>query len=183
MRLKSPKSWLSRVKKNAERVRIFISGGKMKLKLLSLSIGFIFLLSCVSVDREQVKIYVSGLEPMIDKGSEDVLSKVEDTWGFLCSKFWTTENPTLKDVFKEIKGRTAFTEQEASQIFSPEGKYKVMIFFKLLGTESVSTGTISSKGTTYAHTAGKKYEDKRYANIRLVFRGDKLVHFRVWPNL
>jgi len=59
----------------------------MKLKLLSLSIVFVFLLSCVSVDREQVKIYVSGLEPMIDKGSEEVLSKIEDTWVFLCNKF------------------------------------------------------------------------------------------------
>ena len=155
----------------------------MKFRFLFLSIIIIFLLSCVSVDREQVKIYVSGLEPMIDKGSEEVLSKVEDTWGFLCNKFWTTKDPTLKDVSKEIKGRTAFTEQEASQIFSPKGTYRVMVFFKLLRTETVSNGTISSKGTTYAHTAGKKYEDKRYAYIRLVFRGDKLVHFRVWPNL
>ncbi len=155
----------------------------MKHKFLSISIVFVFLLSCVSVDREQVKIYVSGLEPMIDKGSEEVLSKIEDTWGFLCNKFWTTKDPTLKDVSKEIKGRTAFTEQEASQIFSPKGKYRVMVFFKLLRTESVSNGTISSTGTTLHITAGKKYEDKRYANIRVVFRGDKLVHFKVWPKL
>ena len=155
----------------------------MKSRFLFLSIIIIFLLSCVSVDREQVKIYVSGLEPMIDKGSEEVLSKVEDTWGFLCNKFWTTENPTLKDVSKEIKGRTAFTEQEASQIFSPKGKYRVMVFFKLLRTETVSNGTITSKGTTAHTTAGKKYEDKSYAHIRLVFRGDKLVHFKVWPKL
>ena len=155
----------------------------MKLKFLSLSILFVFLLSCVSVDREQVKIYVSGLEPMIDKGTEEVLSKIEDTWGFLCDRFWTTKDPALEDVFKEIKGRTAFTKQEASQIFSPEGKYKVMIFYKFLRSQTVSTGTISSKGTTMAHTVGKKYEDKRYAYIRLVFRDDKLVHFKVWPNL
>jgi hypothetical protein len=155
----------------------------MKFRFLFLSIIIIFLLSCVSVDREQVKIYVSGLEPMIDKGSEEVLSKVEDTWGFLCNKFWTTKDPTLKDVSKEIKGRTAFTEQEASQIFSPKGKYRVMVFFKLLRTETVSNGTITSKGTTAHITVGKKYEDKRYAYIRVVFRGDKLVHFKVWPKL
>ena len=100
----------------------------MKLKLLSLSIVFVFLLSCVSVDREQVKIYVSGLEPMIDKGSEEVLSKIEDTWGFLCNKFWTTKDPTLKDVSKEIKGRTAFTEQEASQIFSQKENIELWSF-------------------------------------------------------
>ena len=155
----------------------------MKYKFLSISIVFVFLLSCVSADREQVKIYVSGLEPMMDKGSEEVLSKVEDTWGFLCNKFWTTKDPTLKDVSKEIKGRTAFTEQEASQIFSPKGKYRVMVFFKLLHTETVSNGTITSKGTTAHTTVGKKYEDKRYAYIRVVFRGDKLVHFKVWPKL
>ncbi|GAH67714.1 unnamed protein product, partial [marine sediment metagenome] len=68
----------------------------MKLKFLCLSILFVFLLSCISVDREQVKIYVSGLEPMIDKGTEEVLSKIEDTWGFLCNRFWTTKNPTLE---------------------------------------------------------------------------------------
>ena len=155
----------------------------MKIKLLSLVIIFAFLLNCVSVYHERAKIYVSGLVPMIDAGTDEVLSKVEDEWEFQCNKFWTKKDPTLKDVSKEIKGRIAFTKEEKIQIFSQKGEYKVMIFSKFLEDDIFSNETIGSTGYTMDYTAGQKYKDKRYTCIKVVFRDNKLVHFKVWPYL
>lgn len=158
---------------------IEMKGLKMKFKILGLLIAFAFLISCSSVHHNEPKIYVSGMEPMMDKDTNTVLSEIEDKWDFKCSKFWTTQNPTLKDVSKEIKGKIAFTEQEASQIFSPKGEYKVMVFFKLLSSEKIAIGTISSLGRSLPQ-AGEGFTDKNRAYIRVVFRDDKLVHFHVW---
>ncbi len=151
----------------------------MKIKILGLLIVFAFLISCGSIYHNEPKIYVSGMEPMMDKDTDTVLSEIEDKWEFQCNKFWTTQDPTLKDVSKEMKGTIAFTEQEAGQIFSPKGEYKVMVFFKLLSSEKIASGTISSMGTSLPQ-AGEGATDKSHAYIRVVFRDNKLVHFHVW---
>lgn len=155
----------------------------MKIKFFCLLIVFAFLLNCVSTHQEEIKIYVNGLEPLTDKGTDEVLSKIEDKWKFLCNKFWETNDPTLEDVFKEIKGKTRFSKQEASQIFSPQGEYKVMIFFKLLSRNTISIETITQTGQSVPHTTeGGTIEEKRYAYIRVVFRDNKLVHSKVWQD-
>ena len=155
----------------------------MKIKFSCLLIVFAFLLNCVSTHQEEIKIYVNGLEPLTDKGTDEVLSKIEDKWKFLCNKFWETNDPALEDVFKEIKGKTRFSKQEASQIFSPQGEYKVMIFFKLLSRDTISIKTITQTGQSEVHTTeGGTIEEKRYAYIRVVFRDNKLVHSKVWQD-
>lgn len=151
----------------------------MKIKILGLLTVFAFLISCGSIYHNEPKIYVSGMEPMMDKDTDTVLSEIEDKWEFQCNKFWTTQDPTLKDVSKEMKGTIAFTEQEAGQIFSPKGEYKVMVFFKLLSSEKIASGTISSMGMSLPQ-AGEGATDKSHAYIRVVFRDNKLVHFHVW---
>ena len=151
----------------------------MKIKILGLLIVFAFLISCGSIYHNEPKIYVSGMEPMMDKDTDTVLSEIEDKWEFQCNKFWTTQDPTFKDVSKEMKGTIAFTEQETGQIFSPKGEYKVMVFFKLLSSEKIASGTISSMGTSLPQ-AGEGATDKSHAYIRVVFRDNKLVHFHVW---
>lgn len=153
----------------------------MKIKFVSLLIGVMFLLSCGSITHDEPKIYVTGMEPFMDKDTYAVLAEVEDNWEFKCSKFWTSQDPTLQEVFREIKGDTAFTEQEASQIFSPKGEYKVMIYYKLLKTDNIYAGTISSMGMSLPQ-ASEKNTDKSQAYISLVFRDDKLVHFHVWSD-
>jgi len=126
-------------------------GEKVKLKYLCLTITFILLLSCTtSPDNKQAKIYVSGLESLIDKDSEEVVSQITDTWDFKCTKIWRTEDPAIKDVIDVVKDKTKFTKQEANNIFSSKGKYKVMFFFKYLRDESVRLGTISSGGYSTA---------------------------------
>ncbi len=151
----------------------------MKIKFVSLFIVCAFFLNCGSVTHDEPKIYVSGVEPLMDKDTHAVLAEIEDKWEFQCSKFWTTQNPTLKDISRDIKGDTEFTEQELSKIFSPKGEYKVMVFFKLLSREKIASGTISSMGQSLPQ-AGEGATDKSYAYIRVVFRDDKLVYFNVW---
>ncbi|MCJ7579174.1 MAG: hypothetical protein MUP98_01405 [Candidatus Aminicenantes bacterium] len=151
----------------------------MKIKFVSLLVVIVFLLNCGSITHNEPQIYVSGMEPMMDKDTNAVLAEIEDEWKFQCSKFWTSQNPTLQDVSREIKGEPAFTEQEASQIFSPKGEYKVMIYYKLLKTDKIYGGTISSMGMSLPQ-ANEKNVDKSHAYISLVFRDNKLVYFHVW---
>ena len=151
----------------------------MKIKFWSLLIVFAFLLSCGSITHNEPKIYVDGMDPLMDKDTNAVLAEIEDKWEFKCNKFWKAKNPTIDDVFKEIKPETAFTEQEAGQIFSPEGEYKVMIYYKLLSMDTISANTITSMGRELRHVSEKNV-DKSNAYIGIVFRDDKLVHFHVW---
>ena len=153
----------------------------MKIKMLCFLIVSAFLLNCGTIHYGEPKVYVDGMEPLMKKHTNDVLAKIEDEWEFECSKFWTKKNPTFKDISKEIKGKTAFTEEEASEIFSPKGEYKVMIFYKVLRTDKISMDTITSMGTSMGQSGGK-IEDKSQAYIRVVLRDDFLVHFLVWSD-
>lgn len=54
-----------------------------------------------------------------------------------------------------------------------------MIFFKLLRSDTISAGTISSMGASLPQVSEKNV-DKSHAYIRVVFRDNKLVHFHVW---
>ena len=151
----------------------------MKFKIMGFLIAFAFLISCGSIHHNEPQIYVDSMGPLMDKDTYAVLAEIEDKWEFKCNKFWTVQDPTLKDISKEMKGTIAFTEQEVDQIFSPKGEYKVMIFFKFLRSETISGGTISSMGQSLPQ-AGEKNTDKSHAYISVVFRDDKLVHFHVW---
>lgn len=156
----------------------------MKLKYLCLTITFIFLLSCTtSPDNKQAKIYVSGLESLMDKDSEEVTSKIIDTWEFKCTRIWRAEDPAIKDVIDLVKDKTKFTKQEANNIFSSKGKYKVMVFFKYLRDESVSIANIPFRGYSTTESASVPHKIARHAYIRVVFKEDRLIHFRVWPSV
>jgi hypothetical protein len=56
-----------------------------------------------------------------------------------------------------------------------------MHFMKYLRTEKVSIRTISSMGYTMVKDVEKALDVQHHAYIRVVFRDDKLVHFKVWP--
>ena len=147
-----------------------------------LSVIFIFLLSCAtSPDQQQAKIYASGLDSLMNQTSEDVSSQITDEWRFVCTGIWKKDNPSVDDVLGENKGTTAFAKKEADALFAPEGAYKVMHFMKFLRTEKVSIKTISSQGYTMVKDVGKTRDVDHHAYIRVIFRNDKLVHFRVWP--
>jgi hypothetical protein len=153
----------------------------MKFRFLFLSIIIIFLLCCVSAHKKQAKIYESGLDSMMGKDAEGVASKITATWEFKLARHWRKEDPTLENVFKVSKGKTAFTKEEASKIFAEKGKYEVMLFSKFIRKESAAIGTISDLGADAMLRQKQEYE--RNAYIRVVFRDGELIHFRVWPSL
>lgn len=154
----------------------------MKNRILRLSAVLIILVSCAtSPDQQQAKIYASGLDSLMNQTSEDVSSQITDEWGFVCTGIWKKDNPSVNDVLGENKGTTAFAKKEADALFESEGAYKVMHFMKFLRTEKVSIRTISSQGYTMVKDVGKTRDVDHHAYIRIIFRNDKLVHFRVWP--
>jgi hypothetical protein len=157
---------------------------QIKIQLFILSLILPFLLSCASSpDKKQAEIYVNALESMASEGSEEVASKITEGWSFECFRIWGKEDPAFDDIAQENEGKTAFTKKEAGKIFSQKGKFKVMHFMKYLRTEKVSIRTISSTGYTMVKDVGKARDVQHHAYIRVVFRDDKLVHFRVWPCL
>jgi hypothetical protein len=150
--------------------------------LLFLAVILIFLSSCAtSPDQQQARMYASGLESSMNRSSGEVSAKITDEWGFVCTGIWEEENPSAGDVLGEHKGPTAFNEKEADALFDAAGAYKVMHFMKFLRTEKVSIRTISSTGDTRVINIGKTRDVNQHAYIRVVFRDDKLVHFKVWP--
>jgi hypothetical protein len=154
----------------------------MKFPIFQAAIIFVFLASCASsLDKQQAKMYASGLDSSMNRNSEEVSTQIIDEWGFVCTGIWKKDNPSAGDALLENKGPTAFTEKEAHTLFEAEGSYKVMHFMKFLRTEKVSIRTISSTGDTRVINVGKTRDVNQHAYIRVVFRDDKLVHFKVWP--
>lgn len=147
-----------------------------------LGVAIVFLGGCVSSpDQQQARIYTSGLESSMNRNAEEVSAKITDEWGFVCTGIWEKDNPSAGDALGENKGPTAFNEKEANALFDVAGAYKVMHFMKFLRTEKVSIRSISSTGDTRVINVGKTRDVNQHAYIRVVFRDDELVHFRVWP--
>lgn len=119
----------------------------------------------------------------MDKDSEEVASKIIDTWEFKCTRIWRAEDPPVEDVLNLTKDKTKFTKQEVNNIFSSRGKFKVMFFYKYLRDESVRLSTISSGGYSMTKDFSKTRKFVRHAYIRVVFKEDRLIHFRVWPSV
>jgi hypothetical protein len=151
---------------------------------LILAVTLIFLFSCIpSPGQQQAKIYTDSLDSLRNRNSEEVSTQITEDWGFVCIGIWKGENPAPDDVLAENKGVTAFTKKEADNLFAPKGEYKVMNFMKYLRDEKVSIRTISSTGTTRVINVGKTRDVVHRAYIRVIFKDDKLVHFRVWPRV
>lgn len=151
----------------------------MKLKFLSLSIVSILLLSCTSAYVKQAKVYQGELQTMVGKDSKEVISKLETSWNFKLARIWKASDPNLEAVIKNTRWEAAFSREEAEQIFSQNGQYEVMLYFKFLTKDVATTQEITPMGTSGSKTA--EYAAERYAYIRLVFRNKSLVHFKVIP--
>jgi hypothetical protein len=153
----------------------------MKLKFLGLSIILVSLLSCTPAHVKQAKIYENELQSMMEKNSKEVVSKIETSWDFKLARAWKATDPGSEAVLKNTRWETAFSKQEVEQIFSPKGKYEVMLYSKFLRKDIASTQEITPMGTSGWKTA--EHEAERYAYIRVVFRDGQLVHFKVLPIL
>jgi hypothetical protein len=157
------------------------SGGIMKMIILGLGVAALCVTGYAS-DKvaDDAKMYRNTLESMKDQGFGNIISKLQE-WKFEALDTWQAENPTPKEVGKHNRSKVKFSKQEISEIFGPGGKFKVVIYNKLIGTDASHIGEIDEMGMSVMKDATINLE--QYSVIRLVFRDGKLIHFRVWPKL
>lgn len=130
--------------------------------------------------KAQAKIYEEALQGMMGASLGKVRAMIED-WKFEALVAWEAENPTAKDVAKYNRNKIKFSKKEIAEIFGPGGKFSVIVYNKLVGTESAMIGEIDSSGMG----AGKDSTVTlhKFSVIRVVFKDNALILFKVWPNM
>jgi len=130
--------------------------------------------------KAQAKIYEETLQGMIGEPFGKVLSTIDD-WKFEALVAWEAENPTAKDVAKYNRNKVKFSKKEIAEIFGPGGKFRVIVYNKLIGTEATMIGEIDGAGMG----AGKDMTVTlhKFTVIRVVFKDDVLILSKVWPNM
>jgi hypothetical protein len=128
--------------------------------------------------KAQAKIYEETLKGMIGEPFGKVLSTIDD-WKFEALVAWEAENPTAKDVAKYNRNKVKFSKKEIAEIFGPGGKFSVIVYNKLVGTESAMIGEIDSSGMGAGKDATVTLN--KYTVIRVVFKDNVLNLFKVWP--
>jgi len=112
---------------------------------------------------------------------EEVVLLIEKTWGFKLKQSWDEINPDYASIREKDRGWTGFSPNETEEIFAREGRYEVMLYKKFLRTESASTQEIDEMGMT--RTFAVRHQSNHYAYLRVVFRNNQLIHYKVWPSL
>jgi hypothetical protein len=130
--------------------------------------------------KDQAKIYEGGLEAMRGQEYSPVTAKLVE-WKFGVLESWDVENPTPKVISQYNRGKVKFSKQEFSDIFAPGGKFRVIVLSRLAEKEWATLGAVNDMGMSVNKDAEIQVE--RYCVIRVVFKENKLVHFRVWPKL
>lgn len=153
---------------------------KWKASILALVSVFSFGInsSCASSDTAKlVKTYQDGLAPLVGKEAEDVTKTIAFSWKFGVLDRWEAVNPSPETVIKKNFAKRGFSKQEAREIFAEKGTYKAMLFQKLVGQREGTVETqvnMSMTGVNQSSTADE------FSHIRVVFRDNKLVNYRVW---
>ena len=129
---------------------------------------------------DDAKACATALESMKGQPMMKVLDTIRG-WKFEGLDSWIAENPTSKDVSKHDRGKIKFSSQEYKDIFAQGGNFKVVIYNKLVGTDSSHIGEIGDMGMSATKDAQINLE--KYTVIRVVFLDDKLFHYRIWPKL
>ncbi len=160
-----------------------------KLRVLFLGVSLFSVLTimlwqagCVApVETKQAQTYQTHLGTLQGKKSKEVLPVIIDEWKFEVANQWEGEKPAPQDVNKVAVKVIKFSEQEIQSIFSEPGHYKVMVFSKVVGSTSATTGEIDSMG--FSLSKDSTYLSNKYCVVRLVFRDDVFLNSRVWGNL
>jgi len=134
-----------------------------------------------TMETSLAKSYQEKLASMSGQKPQPVLSTVTGEWKFEVANSWEGERPEPERVNKVAVKVIKFTKEEIQSIFAEPGKYKVMVFSKVVGSTSATTGEVDGMGFSLAKDS--TYESNKYCVIRLVFRDDSLIDSRVWPNL
>jgi hypothetical protein len=130
--------------------------------------------------KDQAKVYESELAPMMGLPYYKVAEKLEG-WKFEALEIWQLQDPTAKEVGKHNRSKVKFSKKEIEQVFGPPGYYKVVVYNKLLSTDTTTIGEVNEMGMGVLKDT--KITLAEYAVVRAVFRDDKMIVFKVWPKL
>lgn len=128
--------------------------------------------------KEQAKLYEAALQGMTGQPFGKVISAIED-WKFQALAAWEAANPTAKEVAKYNRNKVKFSKQEIAEIFGPDGAFRVVVYNKLVGTESTSIGAVDGSGMGAGKDVTINLE--KYTVIRVVFKDGILILFKIWP--
>ena len=152
----------------------------MKLKFSLCLAVFCFFVCCVSPGAKQAKICQGKLETMIGADAEEVITCIKD-WNFEAMEQWEKENPGVDDIIKHNRAGCGFSMGEIQEIFASEGKYRCILFLKKVGEDVASLGIIDMTGLS--DLKDKNVMTQQYSIIRVVFKDNQLINFRIWPNV
>jgi hypothetical protein len=154
--------------------------GHMKCKFFGILILVCVWICCASPGTKQAKIYQGRLETMIGNPTSELETSFKD-WGFSLMATWQEENPSVEMIEKHNQPVVKFTEAEMKQIFSEEGKYRVLYYQKKEATTDASIGTIDEGGMGYMGDTAMASD--RYTLVRAVFKDGVFTHFKLWGNV
>lgn len=153
----------------------------LKTTILGVAV-FVLSLGVSSSDKvkDEAKAYQAALEAMLGQDYSQITAKLKE-WKFEPLDAWMAENPTPKEISKHNRTKVKFSKQEVKDIFGPGGKFKVVIYNKLIGTSVSHYGEIDGMGLST--TKDTEINLSQYTVIRVVLKDDKMVHVRVWPKI
>lgn len=155
--------------------------GSVKVVILGLAIvGFCVAGFAADKISDNAKAYKATLEGMPGATYDQVIAKLEE-WKLEPLEVWMAENPTKKDVEKHNRSKVKFSGKDIETLFLPGGSFKVVVYNKLVGTDSSTIGEIDGMGMTIGKDA--KVNLEQYTVIRVVFKDDKMINFKVWPKM
>jgi len=130
--------------------------------------------------KDAAKFYEATLQGMMGQPFGKVISTIED-WKFQALVAWEAVDPTDKEVASHDRNKIKFSKKEMAEIFGPGGAFKVVVYNKLIKTETTTMGTVDSMGMGGGKDTTLVVE--KYAVIRVVFKDNVLSVFKVWPSM
>jgi hypothetical protein len=130
--------------------------------------------------KDQAKLYEQELQALMGKKLNDISGKLRE-WSFETLQAWEANDPTAKEVGKHNRGKVKFSKKDYAEIFGPGGAFKVAVWTKKIGSDATTMGEIDGGGLGVGKDT--KIVLETFAVIRVVFKDDALVKFRVWPKL
>jgi hypothetical protein len=152
-----------------------------KVVLLALAVCGLFLAG-IAGDKiaDNARAYQATLEGMPDARLDQVIAKLLE-WKFEVLEIWMADNPTAKEVGKHNRSKIKFSKKDIEALFMPGGSFKVVVYNKLVGTDSSMIGEIDGSGMGLGKDA--KVNLEQFTVIRVVFKDDKMINFKVWPKM
>ena len=128
--------------------------------------------------KEQARQYDATLQGMVGQPFGKTIAAIED-WDFECLDAWEAKNPPPQEVAKHNRNKIKFSKKEIPAIFGGTGTYRVVIYNKLVGTDSTAIGEVNSAGRSAGKDLTLRLE--KYTVIRAVFKDNVLMLAKVWP--